>query len=38
VELCWRTDWVIDLGIQKFFGSVRCDLLVGAVEAHVGAA
>jgi hypothetical protein len=31
---CWKTDWVIDLDIQKFFDSVRWDLVVKAVEAH----
>src|SRR5215211_8053689 len=33
-ERCWRTDWVIDLDIQKFFDSVPWDLVVKAVEAH----
>jgi group II intron reverse transcriptase/maturase len=31
---CWKTDWVIDLDIQKFFDSVRWDLIIKAVEAH----
>ena len=31
---CWKTDWVIDLDIQKFFDSVSWDLLVKAVTAH----
>jgi RNA-directed DNA polymerase len=31
---CWRTDWVIDLDIQKFFDSVQWDLVVKAVEAN----
>ena len=31
---CWKTDWVIDLDIQKFFDSVPWDLVVKAVEAH----
>ena len=31
---CWKTDWVIDLDIQKFFDSVPWDLLVTAVEAN----
>jgi hypothetical protein len=30
---CWKNDWVIDLDIQKFFDSVRWDLVVKAVEA-----
>jgi group II intron reverse transcriptase/maturase len=31
---CWSTGWVIDLDIQKFFDSVRRDLIVKAVEAN----
>lgn len=31
---CWKTDWVIDLDIQKFFDSVPWDLVTKAVEAH----
>jgi len=31
---CWKTDWVIDLDIQKFFDSVPKDLIVQAVEAN----
>jgi group II intron reverse transcriptase/maturase len=31
---CWKTDWVVDLDIQKFFDSVPWDLLVKAVEKH----
>jgi group II intron reverse transcriptase/maturase len=31
---CWRSDWVIDLDIQKFFDSVPWDLVVKAVEAN----
>ena len=31
---CWKTDWVIDLDIQKFFDSVPWDLIVKAVEAN----
>lgn len=31
---CWQTDWVIDLDIQKFFDSVRWDLVIKAVQAH----
>jgi len=34
---CWKTDWVIDLDIQKFFDSVRWDLVVKAVEANISA-
>jgi retron-type reverse transcriptase len=31
---CWKTDWVIDLDIQKFFDSVPWPLVVKAVEAN----
>jgi RNA-directed DNA polymerase len=31
---CWQKPWVIDLDIQKFFDSVRWDLMVKAVEAN----
>ena len=31
---CWKTDWVIDLDIRKFFDSVPWDLMVKAVEAQ----
>ncbi len=33
-ERCWKTDWVIDLDIEKFFDSVPWDLVVKAVEAN----
>jgi RNA-directed DNA polymerase len=33
-QRCWKTDWVIDLDIQKFFDSVPWDLVVKAVQAH----
>jgi RNA-directed DNA polymerase len=33
-DRCWKTDWVIDLDIQKFFDSVDHELMVKAVEAH----
>jgi RNA-directed DNA polymerase len=32
-QRCWKTDWVIDLDIQKFFDTVPWDLVVKAVEA-----
>ena len=32
---CWKTDWVIDLDIQKFFDSVPWDLMLKAVEANI---
>jgi RNA-directed DNA polymerase len=31
---CWETDWVIDLDIRKFFGTVPWDLVVRAVQAN----
>ncbi|MER5426068.1 reverse transcriptase domain-containing protein [Streptosporangium roseum] len=34
---CWKKDRVIDLDVQKFFDSVRWDLIVKAVEAHTEA-
>jgi RNA-directed DNA polymerase len=37
-DRCWKRDWVIDLDIQKFFDSVRWDLVVKAVQAHTDAA
>jgi group II intron reverse transcriptase/maturase len=36
-ERCWKRDWVIDLDVQKFFDSVRWDLIVKAVEVHTDA-
>jgi RNA-directed DNA polymerase len=33
-QRCWKSDWVIDLDIQKFFDSVPWDLIVKAVTAH----
>ncbi|MFD6470837.1 group II intron reverse transcriptase/maturase [Streptomyces goshikiensis] len=36
-QRCWNRDWVIDLDIQKFFDSVRWDLVVKAVQAHTDA-
>ncbi len=33
-QRCWRTDWVVDLDIQKFFDSVPWDLIVKAVGTH----
>ena len=32
-ENCWAYDWVIDLDVQKFFDSVRWDLILTAVRA-----
>jgi len=34
-ERCWKYDWVVDLDVQEFFGSVPWDLVLKAVEAHV---
>jgi len=31
---CWKSNWVIDLDIQKFFDGVPRDLVVKAVEAN----
>jgi RNA-directed DNA polymerase len=31
---CWKSDWVLDLDIQKFFDSVDHELMVKAVRAH----
>src|SRR4030095_6647878 len=36
-QRCWRYDWVIDLDVQKFFDSVRWDLVIKAVQAHTDA-
>jgi RNA-directed DNA polymerase len=36
-QRCWKYDWVIDLDVQKFFDSVRWDLVVKAVQAHTDA-
>jgi RNA-directed DNA polymerase len=36
-ERCWRRDWVIDLDVQDFFGSVGWDLIVKAVAVHTDA-
>ena len=33
-ERCWRTDWVLDLDIRKFFDSVPWDLTLKAVAHH----
>ena len=34
-QRCWRTDWVIDLDIQKFFDTVPHDLVEKAVAHHI---
>jgi RNA-directed DNA polymerase len=31
-ERCWEFDWVIDLDVQKFFDTVRWDLILRALE------
>jgi retron-type reverse transcriptase len=31
---CWRKDWLTDLDAEKFFDSVRGDLIIKAVAAH----
>ena len=33
-QRCWEKDWVIDLDVRKFFGSVPWDLMVKAVQAN----
>jgi RNA-directed DNA polymerase len=33
-QRCWKTDWVIDLDIRKFFDSVPWDLMLKAVQAN----
>jgi len=35
-QRCWEYGWVVDLDIQKFFGSVDHSLMVKAVEASTG--
>jgi RNA-directed DNA polymerase len=32
-QRCWRHDWVIDLDVQKFFDTVRWDLVLKALGA-----
>jgi RNA-directed DNA polymerase len=34
-QRCWRSDWVIDLDIQKFFDTVPHDLVEKAVAHHI---
>ena len=33
-QRCWKTDWVIDLDVERFFDSVPWELVVKAVTAH----
>lgn len=33
-ERCWRSDWVVDLDIKKFFDTVPHDLVLKAVAHH----
>ena len=33
-ERCWRSDWVLDLDIRKFFDTVPWDLVLKAVAHH----
>jgi group II intron reverse transcriptase/maturase len=35
-QRCWKTDWLIDCDIQKFFDSVSWDRMLKAVEANTG--
>ena len=32
-ERCWKYDWVIDLDVEKFFGTVPWERIIAAVEA-----
>ena len=34
-QRCWRSDWVIDLDIRKFFDTVPWDLVEKAVAHHI---
>jgi RNA-directed DNA polymerase len=36
-QRCWKSDWVVDLDIEKFFDSVRWDLMIKAVAHHLDA-
>jgi len=31
---CWQMDWVIDLDIRDFFGSIDHELMLKAVKRH----
>lgn len=33
-ERCWRYDWVVDLDVEDFFGSVDWELMLKAVSHH----
>jgi retron-type reverse transcriptase len=33
-QRCWRTNWVIDLDVERFFDSVPWELVVKAVAVH----
>ena len=33
-QRCWKSDWIVDLDIQKFFDSVPWQLVVKAVAVH----
>ena len=33
-QRCWKTSWVIDLDVERFFDSVPWELVVKAVAAH----
>jgi RNA-directed DNA polymerase len=35
-QRCWRADWVIDMDIRAFFDTVPWDLVLKAVEHHIG--
>jgi RNA-directed DNA polymerase len=35
-QRCWRYDWVLDIDIKAFFGSLDHALLLRAVQRHTG--
>src|ERR687894_2264287 len=35
-QRCWRADWVVDLDIKAFFDSVPWELILKAVDHHIG--
>lgn len=37
-QRCWRYDWVLDLDIKNFFGSIDWELLMRAVRRHTDCA
>jgi group II intron reverse transcriptase/maturase len=37
-QRCWRNDWVLDLDVKNFFGSIDWELLMRAVRRHTDCA